>query len=207
MGTVILAVVLGVTASTSHDNDHDLAELLASISNITSQRWQLTFDPDTNTLSLRSKERIDATLSSGGNSPFEISTDVAYSFRVLAPVDERILKEDEAKARESLAKNTELARTMPQQYIKGHIVYSPRDASQWQIVLQIQRAEAKLRQIPQYAFRSVYLAPILKTQFTPHNGDPLGESMLRDINNVYALLRPLHPTPPAYPPQNGNLQR
>ena len=191
MGTQLLAITLLVAAPGSGDGDRDLAELLASIASISTERWDLTFDADTNSISLRSKQRIPATLLGGGNSPFEVMTDIFYCFRVVPRVDERTLQAHSALVREELAKFKELARVIPQEEDKGYIKYYPRTASQWQVVLQVQRSESRLKQFPQYAFKGIYLATTYKTIFQPRAGDRLGEATARDVNRVFALLRPL----------------
>ncbi len=188
MGTQLLAIALLVAAPGSGDSDHDLAELLASITSISAERWDLTFDADTNSFSLHSKQRIPASLHGGGNPPFEVMTDLLYRFQVVPPVDEIHSKQ----VRDELARCKALARAIPQEEDKGYIKYYPRTPSQWQVVLQVQRAESRLKQFPHYAFKGIYLATTYATIFQPRAGDRLGEATARDVNRVFALLRPLH---------------
>lgn len=191
MTTQVLAIVLLAAAPQSTDSDGDLAELLASTGNITAERWQLSFDAETNSISLRSKQRIRATVISGSSGGGEQMYEIFYRFKIVPPVDERHGNE----AQREFARCRDLARAVPQEEPKqGIVFYYPQTASHWRAVLQVRRAELRLREIPQYAFKSIYLVPTYETGFIPHPGDRLGEATARDIKRVFAMLHPLAAT-------------
>jgi len=202
MGTQILAIALLVAAPTSDEGDHDLADLMAAIGTITNERWELTFDADTNTISFYSRQKIAATARSGGYPPFEQMYRIQYRFRVVPGVDESKLRSHDEQVKRDLARFRDLARTIPQKEGKGYITYSPQTAAQWQVVLQVKRAELRVQEIPQYAFKGIYLVESYGMLFTPRTGDRLGEATGRDINRVFAILRPLAPGPAPYSPKS-----
>jgi hypothetical protein len=201
----VLTFLVLVSARAADDGDRDLAELLASITDITKDRWHLAFDANTNTIDLTARQRIAATMrpvysGPGGEEMYLIR----YRFRVVPPVDENGLARLRGQLLRELADVRAAARSVPQQEIKGYVDYYPRTAVEWEAVLRVKRAETRFKQVPQYVFKGNYLLSDSGADcFQPRAGDPLGEAMAHDIKAVFSRLRPLQTAPevPAtYPP-------
>jgi len=198
METQALVFMLLVAVPVAEDRDHDLAELLTSIGNITKDRWDLAFDADANAIDLVSRQVIAATVSSYSYSPFEEMYRIRYRFRVVPQVDENNIGRLNGQLQRELASLRTAARPVPHQEIKSRFEYYPRTVAEWALVLRVGRAETRLRRVPNYAFKGIYVSRDHEMHFRPRTGDALGSAMKDDINAVYALLRPLEPV--AYPP-------
>jgi hypothetical protein len=204
MGTQAFAVILLLAAPVADDRDRDLAELLASIGDVTKDRWDLTFDADTDTIALVAKREILARVTIYGYPPFEQMYRIGYRLRVVPRVEERIIERLRRQFQSELTNLRDLASRVPHEESKGHVTYHPQTPTEWQLVLRVKRAETRLREIPRYAFKSIYLSPDYETPFTPRAGDSIGSAMANDINALYALLRVVE-TGASTPPPGGPL--
>ncbi len=202
MGIQLLLMfpLVGAAALDGDRFENELTDLLASVAQITKDRWDVAFDVETNRLTLIGKRQIRCRVLSYSFSGSVATHQIRFRFKVIPQFDESNLQRISAKLQTDLTALRERAKSIPQRTMKATTEYNPRTREEWRQVLRIRRAENDLENIPEYAFGQIYLSEEYNMRFRPVEGDPLGNAMRRDIDEVYRLFRRLPVDAPALPP-------
>jgi hypothetical protein len=185
--TIAAVVLLLITTLTSKrasaENFSDLAKLLAAWSDVCGDRWTITIESDH--VDLYATEGALGEVSDYNEGPGIEKWRLHFRFKVVEGLDKNATRQRQVDL-ERLRKEGESINHEEQM---GHFLYYPKGEKEWDLVVRIRNAEAKVADIPRRKFRSVYLSEehTMKT-FQASERDKKALQYEKDIANIYKLL-------------------
>jgi hypothetical protein len=169
----------------------DLAKLLAMWAEICESRWDIHVEADR--VCLYSKGTVLGSAPGYNFGPGEENYRLQFRFKVVNTLDGRMA----SQRRRELELLRKLGNTIEHHEAMGYYRYSPKGEKEWDIVLQIKRAEARVAEIPDIKFRSAYLATEYSMDFfQPNKTNERAIQYKKDIEKIYALLERIARTAP-----------
>ena len=166
----------------------DLAKLLSKWAEICGPRWDIHVEADR--VCLYSKESVLGSAPGYNFGPGEQNYRLQFRFKVVNRLDGRMASQRH--------RDLELLRkagdTIEHRESMGYFWYSPKGEKEWELVLQIKRAEARVAEIPDVKFQSAYLATEYSMDFfEPNKTNEKAIQYKKDIQRIYALLERIVP--------------
>jgi len=185
MKIITLIIILACQIVRGDTENADLAVLLTQISKICGDRWDIDLD-DENRIDLESKE---TSLGEAAGYNFRGGEDqyiLRICFKIVEAMDAKAISE----ARSELKNLREKGHTIKHDHPMEHYRYTPVSEDQWALVVLIRKAERKVKDIPEYRFKSVCLSEEYSMKFfIPNKKDSKAVQYKRDMDGLYKLLR------------------
>ena len=177
----------GSNPEQAEDPVSDLAKLLAAWADICGDRWEIAID-DPPRVCLYSKGTVLGSAPGYNFGPGEHDYRLQFRFKVVNGLDRKIA----SQRRDNLQRLRNEGNQIDHHEAMGYFWYQPKGEKEWDLVLQIRRAEAQVAEIPNLKYRSVYLAEEYSMSFfQPNRANERAMQYKRDIERFNALLEKL----------------
>ncbi len=179
-----LIMLAGCQLTFGQARNGDLSLLQKEISKICGERWNFSMT-DSNQISLASKEKALGEAPGYNFGPGEEEYTLYFRFKIVDPVDAKGADRAKLELRELRKQGNKIEHTE----LRGSYSYSPTNQEQRSLVELIRKAEAKVEDLPEYRFKSVYLSEEYSMDFfVPNKRDPKALQYKKDIDKLFMLL-------------------
>jgi len=186
--SILITQIPQVVSVEEKVSDHAL--LLAKISTICSDRWEISTGQN-GYFSIRSAKAVQGWAVGSNYPPGAELYFMHFRFQFVNDVNPKVVAESREQLKR-LRKKAEGIRKVATGRTAESVLYFAKTPAERQLVLEIRQIEGMLKMVPKYKFESLFIReeyPIVI--FKPNEGDRMARECMRDVRALYQLLTPI----------------